>query len=168
MIKPQKTVAIFIAYNAANTLEEFYKNFPKRLFDEIILVDDASKDDTFKIAKHLKIRSYRNPKNLGYGGNMKRALDLALDHGAEIIVDLHPDNEYSSSAIPMALRKIEKGYEFILGNRFKNTYSPLKSGTRFWKIVPIIFLNFIDKVILNIKIDDLHQGFRVYTKTFLQ
>ncbi len=168
MNKRKKIVAIFIAYKAAKTLEPFYRNFPKKLFDEIILVDDASGDGTYELAKRLKIKSYKNKVTLGYGGNMKRALYLALKHDADFIVDIHPDNEYNPSAIPLALRQMRQGYEFVLGNRFSSKSSPLKSGMRFWKLVPITFLNFIDRTILNINVSDIHQGFRVYSKKLLE
>lgn len=168
MAKTPKIISIFIAYNAAKTLEKFYHNFPKKLVNEIILVDDASKDGTFELSKKLGITSYRNPVNLGYGGNMKRALDLALSVDADIIIDIHPDGEYKPSAIPNALKKIESGAEFVLGNRFTTLDNPLKSGMHFWKWVPIRLLNFIDKVILGVNLDDFHQGFRVYTGKMLK
>ncbi|MBI2085918.1 glycosyltransferase family 2 protein [Candidatus Daviesbacteria bacterium] len=168
MRKTKKIIAIFIAYNAAGTLEKFYHNFPKELVDEIILVDDASKDQTYRLAKKLGIRSYRNSINLGYGGNMKKALNLALDSGADIIVDIHPDGEYKPTAIPDALEKIEDGFEFVLGNRFISRTHPLKSGMYFWKWIPIRFLNLIDKIVLGVNLDDFHQGFRVYTKKMLK
>lgn len=168
MRKNKKVVAIFIAYNAAKTLEKFYHNFPKKLVNEIILVDDASYDNTYKLAKKLGIRSYRNPVNLGYGGNMKKALNLALEDGADIIIDIHPDGEYKPSAIPNALKEMESGTEFVLGNRFTTLDNPLKSGMYFWKWVPIRMLNYIDKIILGVNIDDFHQGFRVYSKKMLE
>src|SRR3989338_3626797 len=118
MKKRLKIITIFLAFNASQTLEKFYHNFPKNLVDEIILVDDASKDLTYELAKKLGIRSYQNPVNLGYGGNMKRALDLALTDGADIIIDIHPDGEYKPTAIADALKKISTGAEFVLGNRF--------------------------------------------------
>lgn len=164
----QKIVTIFIAYNASKTLEGFYKNFPKHYSDEIMLIDDCSKDETFKIAKRLDIKTYRNPANLGYGGNMKRALNIALKRGADIIIDIHPDGEYKPSAIPDALRQIKSGAKFVLGNRFTSMDKPLKSGMYIWKFIPIWILNWIDKVILGVQVDDLHQGFRVYTKDLLK
>lgn len=164
----QKIVTIFIAYNAAKTLESFYKDFPKKLVDKIILVDDASKDSTFELSKKLGITSYKNPKNLGYGGNMKRALDLALAEGADIIIDIHPDGEYRPTAIPAALEKINSGSEFVLGNRFSEETEPLIRGMYFWKWIPIKILNLIAKFILGINLDDFHQGFRVYTKKMLE
>ncbi len=78
MKQKKKIIVIFIAYNAAKTIESFYKTFPRQFSDEIILVDDCSKDDTYKISKRLGIQAYRNPINLGYGGNMKRAFDIAF------------------------------------------------------------------------------------------
>ncbi|MEK7616907.1 MAG: glycosyltransferase family 2 protein [Patescibacteria group bacterium] len=166
--KKSKIVVIFLAYNASKTLEKFYLEFPKKFVSDIILVDDASKDNTFKIAKKLGIKSFRNPVNLGYGGNMKRALNLALASGANIVIDIHPDGEYKPSAIPYAIKKIESGAEFVLGNRFTNFYNPLTSGMYIWKWLPIRLLNFLDTIILGINLDDFHQGFRVYTKKMLE
>lgn len=165
--KKRKIIAIFIAYNAAKTLEKFYNNFPKHLVDDIILVDDASKDDTYKIAKKLGIKSYENPVNLGYGGNMKRILSIALAQGGDVFVDIHPDGEYKTSVIPAALELINSGSLFVLGNRFTSMDKPLKSGMRVWKWLPIRLLNLIDNWVLGIQINDLHQGFRVYTREML-
>ena len=164
----QKIIAIFIAFNAAKTLEHFYREFPKHLVDKIILVDDASADNTYELAKNLGITSYRNPVNLGYGGNLKRTLKIALEHGADIIIDIHPDGEYKTSAIPAALKKMSEGYKFALGNRFSSIGTPLKSGMYFWKYFIVLFLNFIDCLILGVNIKDLHQGFRVYSRDMLQ
>jgi len=168
MKKDEKVIAVFIAYNSAQTLKEFYRAFPKELCDEIILVDDNSKDNTFQIAQNLGIKSYQNPKNLGYGGNLKRAITLALQHGANIIIDIHPDGEYKPSAILPALYEIESGAELVLGNRFSSTTGVLKNGMYVWRILPLFFLNWIDKLILGLPIDDIHQGFRVYTRQLLE
>ncbi len=168
MEKKPKIVVIFLAYNASKTLAKFYNEFPKDLTKNIILVDDASKDNTFIIAKRLGIKSYQNPINLGYGGNMKRALNLAIQAGADIIIDIHPDGEYKPSAIPDAIVAINKGADFVLGNRFTSIDNLLKSGMYFWKIIPIKLLNVLDQIILGVKVDDLHQGFRVYTKKMLE
>jgi len=167
MKKKQKIVTIFIAYNAAKTLENFYKNFPKHYSDEIILVDDCSKDETYKIAKRLGIKAYQNSTNLGYGGNMKRALSLVLEQDADIIIDIHPDGEYNPSAIPEALKQIQKGSQLVLGNRFTNLTKPIRSGMYIWKLVPLRVLNSIDSLIFGVRLNDFHQGFRVYTKSIL-
>ena len=167
MNRNKKIFAILISYNAEKTLEKFYKNFPKHLFSKIILVDDASHDRTYYLAKKLGIKSYRNPKNLGYGGNMKRAMSIGLKLGGDVLVDIHPDGEYKPSAIVPALKKIEKGALLVLGNRFHSSNDPLKSGMYVWKYFPIKILNFISRLILGLKINDYHQGFRVYTRELL-
>jgi len=166
--KHQKIIAIFIAYNAEQTLREFYRMFPKHLVDGMILVDDASADHTFALAQELGIPAYRNSINLGYGGNMKRAVALALLQGADIIIDLHPDGEYKPTAITPALKKIAEGAQFVLGNRFIPFSAPLKSGMRVWKFIPIALLALIDRLVLRIPLHDPHQGFRVYTRALFE
>lgn len=170
MIKKPKIIAVFIAYNAESTLAKFWREFPKQFFDECILVDDVSKDNTFIIAQKLKgLKSYRNSVNLGYGGNLKKALAIALSHGADIIVDIHPDGEYKPSAIPLAINKIKnEKCLFVMGNRFTSIDKPLKSGMHIWKVLPLLTLSCIDRLILDLKITDFHQGFRVYTKSLLE
>lgn len=166
-MRKSKIIAFFLAYNASETLENFYKAFPKNLVDEIILVDDASRDNTYTLAKKLGIISYRNPVNLGYGGNMKRAILIALERGADILIDIHPDGEYNPSAIPEALKKIQEEYQFVLGNRFTSLLKPIKSGMYIWKLIPLRLLNSIDSLIFGVRLNDFHQGFRVYTSNML-
>lgn len=166
MQKKSKVFAILIAYNAAETLQKFYKELPTSLFAKIILFDDASKDQTYEIAKKLGIESYRNKKNLGYGGNLKKAIRTALSKGADIIVDIHPDGEYRANAISPSLLLVKNGSDLVLGNRFYDLkYILSSSGMRIWKMLPIIFLNVVCKAVLATNVNDLHQGFRVYSKT---
>ena len=160
--------AIFIAYNAAKTLRGFYESFPKELFDEIILVDDASSDGTYELAKSLGLRAYRNEVNLGYGGNMKRALSIGLKLGGDVFVDIHPDGEYKPGSIPNALEEVHKGAQLVLGNRFSKWEAPLQSGMYFWKFIPILLLNKLTQLFLQTDIADAHQGFRVYTRRLLE
>ena len=166
-MKKTKVIAVFIALNAQNTLKQFVRAFPKKLVDEMILVDDASDVGTFELAKKLNLDAYENSRRLGYGGNLKRALKLALVHGADIIVDIHPDFEYKPSAIPEALDKARGGADLVLGNRFISWFAPLESGMYIWKLIPILFLNNLSRLILGSKIGDYHQGFRVYSKNLL-
>ena len=168
MEQPPKIFAIFIAYKAVKTLENFYAAFPKELFDEVILVDDRSGDGTFELAQKLGIQAYENPVNLGYGGNLKRTLSMALEKGADIIVDLHPDGEYKPSAILPAIEEIKKGAEFGLGNRFYDGKSPAKDGMYAWKVLPLLLLSWLSNFILRLPISDYHQGFRVYTRSLLE
>ncbi|MDO8482914.1 MAG: glycosyltransferase family 2 protein [bacterium] len=168
MEKKPKIIAILIAYKAVKTLESFYDSFPKEQVDEIILVDDASGDGTFQLAQKLGITSFENPLNLGYGGNMKRALGIALSRGADIIIDIHPDGEYKPSAILPAIKEVERGAGLVLGNRFTTLTKPLESGMYSWKIIPIVALNLFDRFALGVPVHDLHQGFRVYTRKLLE
>lgn len=166
--KKPRIAAIFLAYNVAKSLPKVYAEFPKHLVDEFILVDDASKDHTAAVAKSLGIPTYRNTINLGYGGNLKRALCIALCHGADIIIDLHPDGEYRQNAIRPALTKISAGAQFVVGNRFTTFSAPLKSGMRFWKVIPMRSLNTFAQLVLGTRLNDLHQGFLVYTRPMLE
>ncbi|TSC72465.1 MAG: family 2 glycosyl transferase [Parcubacteria group bacterium Gr01-1014_38] len=163
-----KLFAIFIAYNAEKALAEFWRVFPKELFHRVILVDDASKDRTFALAQELGIESYRNEVNRGYGGNLKRALNIALEQGADIIVDIHPDGEYKTSAIAPALQEIERGAEFVLGNRFSDGHDPIKSGMFIWKVPVVMLLDALCTIVLRLPIRDYHQGFRVYARSLLE
>ncbi len=167
-MKKKKIIALFIAYNASKTLKKFYQEFPKHLFDEIILVDDASKDDTFRVAKKLGINSFKNPVNLGYGGNLKRAMQLGLQYKGDIFVDIHPDGEYQTSTIPQAIKLMQGGADLVLGNRFTSFSGPVKNGMYFWKLFPLKFLNVIDNMVLGINISDFHQGFRLYSRKLLE
>jgi glycosyltransferase involved in cell wall biosynthesis len=159
--------AIFIAYNAEKTLEEFWKSFPQESVRTAILVDDASEDGTFELAQRLGIRAYRNEVNLGYGGNMKRAWSIARSLGMDIVVDLHPDGEYDASAVPEAVERMKDGADFVLGNRFGTGTHPVKTGMFVWKVLPIELLNFTTRKALAVDLRDLHQGFRVYSRRLL-
>lgn len=161
-----KTIAILPAYNAARTVRPLVASIPKGVFDEILLVDDSSADDTYGIAKRIAgIQVYRTPHNLGYGGNLKYCLSLALARGADTIVELHPDGEYKTDGIRAALGKIQSRTGLVLGNRFSG--DPVASGMHRTKYIVTRMLSSIDNVILGTHIPDMHQGFRVYTKKLL-
>lgn len=165
--KKLKVIVVLISYNAEKTLADFYKELKKYYSGEIILVDDKSNDNTYKLAKKLGIESYYNKVNQGYGGNLKRALYMALKKGADVIIDIHPDGEYRPSVIPLAIKEIENGAKFVLGDRFTNIHKALGSGMFIWKFIPLRILNFVDNIVFGTNINDFHQGFRVYTKELL-
>lgn len=164
-----KVAAVLPAYESAATLEGVLNALPREYLHYIILVDDYSKDQTFEIAsKDNSILVYRNEKNLGYGGNVKRCLCLALEHGADIIIEIHPDGEYGLESIAPAIEEIKKGAGLVLGNRFAWGKGPLKSGMYFWKFPFIIILNAVGNWALGTNLGDLHQGFRVYSSQLLK
>ncbi len=161
----QKVIAVLPARNVAKTLNSFLSNLPIKLFDEIILFDDASTDSTLNIAKKQRIlKVYSSKRRLGYGGALKKCFAIALAHKADIIVEIHPDGEYKPDGITPALKKIKKGARLVLGDRF----SASRKGMRYWKIPTTKTLSAIDNLILGTKIKDFHQGFRVYTKELLK
>lgn len=169
-----KIIAVLPAYQAEHTLLAFLKILPREIFDQILLSDDFSSDKTFEIAKRLALSGvegqkgidvFRTTKNLGYGGNMKFCLTKALEREGDIIVEIHPDGEYFPDGILNAIKEIEKGAQFVLGNRF--THGKPK-GMYLWKYIPSRILSWLDNIVLDTEIPDMHQGFRVYTKDFLK
>lgn len=164
-MKP-KIIAVLPAYQAEHTLASFFKILPRMVFDQVILSDDSSRDKTFVIAKKQKgVDVFKTPKNLGYGGNMKFCLSKALEEGGDIIVEIHPDGEYLPDGILKAIRAIQEGAQFVLGNRFTNGRP---KGMYLWKYIPSRILTWLDNIIFGSNIPDMHQGFRVYTKDFLK
>jgi len=162
-----KVIAILPAYNAAATLAPFLSSFPKHLVSEIILVDDCSVDGTWKLAKRLGgVTVYKTPHNLGYGGNLKYCLGKALAHGADAIIEIHPDGEYGFDGIGPAIRAVKGGAALVLGNRFAR--DPVAHGMRPMKYLVSRVLTAVENVVLGTRIPDLHQGFRVYTRKLLQ
>ncbi len=169
MPKKPKVIAILPAYKASKTLLPFLDKFPKDSFNEIILIDDCSPDDTYELAKKQKgLKVYQTPRNLGYGGNLKMCLSTAFDHGADIIMEIHPDGEYKTNGVLPAIKEVEKGAAFVLGNRFSKQSHALQSGMSSMKYPITRLLTIIDNLILGTNITDLHQGFRVYTRKLLE
>ena len=162
------------AYNAQETLSETLKNLPKGVIDEVILIDDCSSDQTYKTAlaisrkQGLKLKVFRNSRNLGYGGNMKQCFTKALAAKADIVVEIHPDNEYGSDAALPAIKKINSGAALVLGTRFSKGAHALESGMFVWKYPVTRFLTLIDNLVLGTDLSDCHQGFRVYNSELLR
>ena len=156
------------AYNAALTLKRAYYRLPHTYIDQIILVDDASTDNTYAVAKKFPINVFRNENNLGYGGNLKVCLVKALEAGADIIIEYHPDNQYDPSTLPLFLKKAKQGYDFALGSRFIHPKEALERKMPPIKFIANRALSFIDELILGIELTEFHSGFRMYTKTFLE
>lgn len=161
-----KSIGIILAYNSASTLGDIYARIPGDALDEIILVDDGSTDDTLEAAKKLSITSFTHPHQ-GYGGNLKFGLQEALERGGEYMVEIHGDGQYDPTGIPMALRKIREGYDFLLGSRFTDSKQPLRDGMSFFRYFANISLSFFDRLILGLKLSEFHTGFRLYSRKLL-
>lgn len=159
----KKAICIILAYNCGNVLENTYKRIPKDSVDRIVLMDDASTDNTLAEARRLGIEYYTH-ENLGYGGNIKCSIKKAIELGAEYIVDLHGDGQYDPTAIPAALAKAREGYDFVLGSRFVDIKQPLRDGMSWARYLANIGLSTIERFVLNLPLTEFHTGFRIYTK----
>ncbi len=164
----EKVVLFLPAYFAEHTLENVCQKIPKDYVDDIFLVDDASKDRIKKVAQKLGIKFYQNEKNLGYGGNLKVCIQKSLDLGADILIELHPDDQYDPSAIPEALQKLSERYDFVIGSRFTKPGTALTHSMPIWKYVINRLSTLPARIILGAKLTDFHSGFRVYRRCFLE
>ena len=162
-----KVIVVMPAYNAAKTLRHTYEEIPPDVVDEVILVDDVSRDETVAIAESLQIRVVVHLQNRGYGGNQKTCYIEALLAGADIVVMLHPDHQYDSSRVPELVRPILTGEaDFVLGSRIA-TGAALAGGMPVWKFVANRCLTLLENLILGTHATDLHTGFRAYSRRVL-
>src|SRR3989338_1646732 len=169
MVNNKKIVVVLPAYNAAKTLKITLEAIPPNIVDDIILVDDASKDNTVEIAKGLGLKVFVHSKNLGYGGNQKTCYKEALKLGADIAVMVHPDFQYDPVFIPDMIRPIANGEcDAVFGSRMKIRQNALKGGMPYWKFVANIFLTKLENFILGNNLTEYHSGFRAYNKKVMQ
>lgn len=168
MLQQKKIVVVMPAYNASKTLEMTYKEIPKDIVDEVILVDDASRDDTAPLATELGIHTIIHPENRGYGGNQKTCYAAALSKGADVVVMLHPDYQYSPRLITAMSSMIVSGhYDLVLGSRILGGMAR-KGGMPLYKYVANRFLTFIENLALGVKVSEYHTGYRAFSRTLLQ
>ncbi|MCB1582594.1 MAG: glycosyltransferase family 2 protein [Xanthomonadales bacterium] len=157
------------AYNAEKTLQDTMDTIPADCYDEIILVDDCSADDTVKVAKSLGLTVFEHETNKGYGGNQKLCYQEALNAGADIIVMLHPDNQYDASLIPFFTGFIDHGVcDFMLGARIRTRKEALHGGMPFYKYFSNRVLTLLMNVVLGQNLAEGHSGFRVYHRRVLE
>ncbi len=165
----KKLVAVLPAYNAEKTLKMTLDDIPKDLFDEIILVDDASKDGTVELAKQLGLKHVIvHPKNRGYGGNQKTCYQTALDLGADVAVMIHPDYQYDPTLAPELVKPILEGRaDCVLGSRMM-TDTALKGKMPVWKYIGNKFLTGIENLAFGSSYSEYHTGYRSYSKEVLK
>ena len=169
MIKNKKIIVILPAYNAAKTLKITLDAIPPGIVDDIILVDDASKDNTVEVSRGLGLKTFVHPKNLGYGGNQKTCYREALKLGADIVVMVHPDFQYDPVYIPQMVEPIVSGLaDAVFGSRMKFPRNALAGGMPYWKFVANIFLTKLENLILGNNLTEYHSGFRAYHKGVLE
>jgi glycosyltransferase involved in cell wall biosynthesis len=156
------------AYNAARTLSRTLAEIPASFKAHIILVDDASKDDTVAIANAAGLTVFQHSRNRGYGGNQKTCYREALSLGADIVVMLHPDHQYDASVIPEMVQPLLEGKaDAVFGSRMLGGM-PLEGGMPFWKYLANVFLTAFANVVFRRYLTEIHSGFRAYTRKYLE
>ena len=168
MINGQRVIVVLPAYNAARTLEKTIAEIPPGIVDEMLLVDDASRDGTVDVARGLGISHVVHPQNRGYGGNQKTCYTEALRRGADIVVMLHPDYQYSPKLIgAMAWLAASGEFDVILGSRILGR-GALSGGMPFYKYVSNRVLTAVENLFLGIKLSEYHTGYRAFTRKVLE
>jgi glycosyltransferase involved in cell wall biosynthesis len=169
MIDEKRIVVVLPAYNAEKTLEKTYREIPFDIVDEVILVDDRSSDDTVKEAQKLGIKHIlRHDVNLGYGANQKSCYDKALQLGAEIVVMLHPDYQYSPKLIrSMCFLLADGEYEVVIGSRILGK-GALKGGMPLYKYFANRVLTLTQNILMNQKLSEYHTGYRAFSANVLR
>ncbi|MBS1634438.1 MAG: glycosyltransferase family 2 protein [Bacteroidetes bacterium] len=168
MINGKKIVVVLPAYNAALTLKRTYDEIPFDIVDEVVLVDDCSKDNTVEVAKSIGIHHViSHEKNKGYGGNQKTCYDKALSIGADIVIMLHPDYQYTPKLIhSMSYAIANELYPAMFGSRILGK-GALKGGMPMYKYIFNRFLTLSQNILINQKLSEYHTGYRAFSKDIL-
>ncbi len=168
MIHDKKVFIVLPAYNAALTLEKTCHEIPRPLVDEIILVDDASKDDTVRCAREIGIKHIIcHEKNRGYGGNQKTCYDTALSLGADIVIMLHPDYQYTPKLITAMASIISQDlYKVVFGSRILGK-GALKGGMPPYKYIANRALTLFQNILMGQKLSEYHTGYRAFSRDVL-
>jgi len=170
MYRGKKIIVVMPAYNAARTLTQTYNEVREQgIVDEIILVDDHSRDDTVAVARSLEgVRVHEHEVNKGYGGNQKTCYRLALGAGADIVIMIHPDYQYTPKLLPAMASIIANGlHPCVLGSRVLGGYA-LRGGMPWWKYVSNRFLTLTENVLLGAKLSEYHTGYRAFSREILE
>ncbi len=169
MVRGKKVVVVLPAYNAEKTLKRTYDEIPFDIVDDVVLVDDHSKDNTSELGRQIGIRHViRHEKNKGYGGNQKTCYDKALELGADIVIMLHPDYQYTPQLIPTMCELIASGlYPAVLGSRILGK-GALKGGMPMYKYIFNRCLTLSQNILINQKLSEYHTGYRAFSAEVLR
>ena len=165
-----KVVVVMPAYNAQHTIEKTWREVVAHdVVDLVIVVDDASQDDTVKLARGLdRVVVHVHPRNRGYGGNQKSCYQLALGHGADVVVMVHPDYQYTPKLIPAMVGMVSSGlYSCVLASRILGG-GALSGGMPLWRYVANRFLTLAGNVLLGTKVSEFHTGYRAFSRELLE
>jgi len=168
VISGNRLVVVMPAYNAERTLRQTFDELPHEYVDETILVDDASRDATAVVAREMGIKTIIHPQNRGYGGNQKTCYAAALAAGADIVVMLHPDYQYSPRLVTAMASMVASGhYDIVLGSRILGG-ATLRGGMPRYKYLSNRFLTLAENIALGVKLSEYHTGFRAYRRKVLE
>ena len=168
MLQGKRIVVVLPAYNAAATLERTYREIPQDLVDEILLVDDASQDETVSVAEQLGVPTFIHPANRGYGGNQKTCYREGLKLEADVFIMLHPDYQYTPKLIPaMASMVVSEEYDLVLGSRILGGMA-LKGGMPLYKYIANRFLTSVENMMTLAKLSEYHTGYRAFSRRVLE
>jgi glycosyltransferase involved in cell wall biosynthesis len=166
---PGPAIVVMPAYNAARTLASTFVDIPPGVADMVILVDDASRDETVAVAYSLPIVVVEHPHNVGYGGNQKTCYMEALRTGAGVVVMLHPDGQYDPKILGQMIDVIRRGdADLVLGSRFAEPGQARIGGMPWWKRLANRFLTACENAVLGLRLTEYHSGYRAYSRRFLE
>lgn len=169
LLSGKKVVVVMPAFNAAQTLEMTWRQISSAWVTNILLVDDASRDETIDVARQLPLEVIKHHRNVGYGGNQKTCYTAALREEADVIVMLHPDGQYDPVLLPDLVRPILRGEaDMVLGSRFLDRGGARAGGMPLYKYVSNRFLTTTENVVLKRSFSELHTGYRAYSRRFLE
>ena len=167
MLNEKRVVVVMPAYNAAGILRQTYEELPFHIVDEVLLVDDGSSDETVDLARELNVTTFQHQRNLGYGRNQKTCYREALKRGADIVVMLHPDYQYSPKLVTSLAGMIASGhYDVAMGSRILGV-GALKGGMPRYKYVSNRILTAVQNLLLGYKLSEYHTGFRAFSRQVL-
>ena len=166
--RTKKVVVVMPAYNAEKTLERTLDDIPRDWVDEILLVDDGSRDGTVDLARKLGLRVFVHPENRGYGGNQKTCYTEALKLGADIMIMVHPDHQYDPTVIPQLVAPLLAGScDAVFGSRMLGG-RPLEGGMPKWKYLANIYLTAVENATFYMYLTEYHSGLRAYSRRYIE
>jgi len=168
VINKSRVMVVMPAYHAGETLKVTWEALPHDIVDRVLVVDDASDDDTVGVAKELNIDVIQHDDNRGYGANQKTCYQAAIDDGADIVVMVHPDYQYEPRLVTAMAAMIDSGvYDIVIGSRILGG-NAVKSGMPLWKYIANRLLTAFENLLLGAKLSEYHTGYRAYSSKLLK
>jgi glycosyltransferase involved in cell wall biosynthesis len=168
MLNGKRVIVVMPAYHAGRTLEVTWRDLPHDIIDDVVVVDDASDDNTVDVARSLGLAVILHPQNMGYGANQKTCYSEALARGADIVVMVHPDYQYDSRLVTAMAGMIASGvYDLVIGSRILGG-GALRGGMPVWKYIANRILTLFENLLLGAKLSEYHSGFRAYSRALLE